>query len=89
MKSKLANILGGSRMLNLITQSSDVVLAFFVIVIIMMIIIPVPPSIIDGFIAINLTVSICLLMVSLYISKAVHLSVFPSILLITTTLPKA
>ena len=50
----------------------------------MMIIIPVPPTVIDFFIAISMTVSICLLMVSLYIQKAVHISIFPSILLITT-----
>lgn len=81
---KFTSFLGGSRMLNMINQSSDIVLAIFVILIIMMIVVPVPPSIIDGFIAINLTVSLSLLMVALYISKAVHLSVFPSILLITT-----
>ncbi len=82
--SRLTNMLGGSKMLNAINQSSDLVLALFVIMIIMMIVVPVPPSIIDAFIAINLTLSLCLLMVALYISKAVHLSVFPSILLITT-----
>lgn len=82
--NRIGNALGGSKILNLITQSSDVVLAFFVIVIIMMIVVPVPPSIIDGLIAVNLTLSFSLLMVALYISKAVHLSVFPSILLITT-----
>lgn len=81
---QLPQWLGSSRVLNTISRSSDVILAFFVIIIIMMIIIPVPSVVIDTLIAINLTVSLCLLMVSLYISKAVHLSVFPSILLITT-----
>ena len=84
LMAKFSNFLGGSGMLNTINRSSDIVLAFFVLIIIMMIVVPVPPSVIDGLIAINLTVSLCLLMVSLYISKAVHLSVFPSILLITT-----
>ena len=82
--SRFTSFLGGSRMLNVINQSSDIVLAHFVIIIIMMIVVPVPPSVIDAFIAVNLTVSLSLLMVALYISKAVHLSVFPSILLITT-----
>ncbi|MCF7806085.1 MAG: FHIPEP family type III secretion protein, partial [Simkaniaceae bacterium] len=50
----------------------------------MMIIIPVPPPVIDTLIAVNLTISITLIMISLYISKAVHLSAFPSLLLITT-----
>ncbi len=75
---------GGGGLLTLLNRSTDVVLAFFVIVIITMIVIPVPPSIIDALIAFNLTVSISLMMVALYIQKAVHLSAFPSILLITT-----
>jgi type III secretion protein V len=69
---------------SLISRSSDMMLAAFIIVIIMMIIIPVSPHVLDIFIATNLTVSISLLMVSLYISKAVQLSIFPSILLIST-----
>lgn len=82
--SRFTSFLGGSRALNFISRSSDIVLASFVMIIIMMIVIPVPPPVIDTLIAINLTLSILILMVALYISKAVHLSVFPSILLITT-----
>ena len=52
-------------------------------ILIMMIIIPVSPSVIDNLIAINMTISITLLMVALYIPKAVQLSMFPSLLLIT------
>lgn len=81
---KLARSLGGQRTLNLINSSSDIVLALFIIVLIMMIIIPVSPEVLDNLIAVNMTISIGLLMVALYISKAVHLSMFPSLLLITT-----
>ncbi|MDN3504901.1 MAG: type III secretion system export apparatus subunit SctV [Rhabdochlamydiaceae bacterium] len=81
---KLSEKLGMRKALSFLTSSSDVILAFFVIVIIMMIIIPVPPPVIDSLIAVNLTASITLIMISLYISKAVHLSSFPSLLLITT-----
>lgn len=83
-KGNLFKSLGSSRFLALIAESSDVILAFFVVVIIMMIIIPVPPPIIDTLIGVNLSISVGLLMVALYIQKAVHLSIFPSILLITT-----
>jgi type III secretion protein V len=83
MKS-VGGFLGSNKILDLISRSSDVFVAFFVIVIIMMIIIPVPPVVIDMFIAVNMSISVCLLMVALYIQKAVHLSIFPSILLITT-----
>ncbi|WP_420422272.1 type III secretion system export apparatus subunit SctV [Simkania sp.] len=84
MKGGLFGALGSSRILSFFNRSSDVILAFFVIVIIMMIIIPVPPAVIDSLIAFNMSLSISLLMVALYIQKAVHLSIFPSILLITT-----
>ncbi len=84
--SKKPNLsfLGNFNTLKFLNRSNDVILAFFVVTIIMMIIIPVPPPVIDAFIALNLTISICLLMVSLYIQKAVHISIFPSLLLITT-----
>lgn len=82
--SKLFGSFGTSKVLGWLNRSTDIVLAFFVIVIITMIIIPVPPAVIDVLIGVNLTVSISLIMVALYIQKAVHLSAFPSILLITT-----
>lgn len=78
------SLLGGSRALRTIAGSSDLVLAVLVIVIIMMLIFPVPPHLIDALIAINLAVSISILFVALYIQKAIQLSMFPSILLITT-----
>ena len=83
-KKNPLSFLGNFNTLKFLNHSSDVILAFFVVIIIMMIIIPVPPPIIDSFIALNLTISICLLMVSLYIQKAVHISIFPSLLLVTT-----
>jgi type III secretion protein V len=59
-------------------------LAGIIISIIMMLIFPVSPHVIDVLIAINLSVSVTLLFVAIYIQKAVHLSMFPSLLLITT-----
>ncbi len=80
----LSRFLGGKRALNTITGSSDLILAFIVICILMMLIFPVSPHVIDVLISINLTVSVTLLFVALYIQKAVNLSIFPSLLLITT-----
>ncbi len=76
--------LGGDRSLDSISRSSDVVLAVLVIGILAMIIIPINPHVIDYLIVLNLTISTALLMVALYIPSAVHLSIFPSLLLITT-----
>jgi len=80
----LSRLLGGSRALSTLTRSSDLLLAIFVISIIMMLIFPVSSHVIDILISINLTASITILFVSLYIQKAVHLSIFPSLLLLTT-----
>ncbi len=80
----LVGYLGSAKMLSSIKKSSDLILALFVISIIMMLIFPVSPHVIDVLIAVNLTASITILFVSLYIQKAVHLSVFPSLLLLTT-----
>ncbi|NGX63567.1 MAG: Secretion system apparatus protein SsaV [Candidatus Anoxychlamydiales bacterium] len=76
--------LGSSKTLSTITKSSDLLLAVFVISIMMMLIVPVSPHVIDVLIAVNLTASLTILFVSLYIQKAVHLSIFPSLLLLTT-----
>src|SRR3989344_7639847 len=81
---RVARSLGGDKALNIINQSSDIVLALFIIILIMMIIIPVSPFVIDNLIALNMTISVALLMVALYIPRAVNLSMFPSLLLITT-----
>jgi type III secretion protein V len=81
---KLYTLLGGARALAAVSRSSDLMLAAIIIAIVMMLIFPVPPDVIDILITINLAVSLSLLFVSLYIQKAVHLSIFPSLLLITT-----
>lgn len=82
--NRITRALSSQRALNIINSSSDIILALFIIMLIMVIIIPVSPNMLDNLIAINLAVSISLLMVALYIPKAVNLSIFPSLLLITT-----
>lgn len=76
--------LGGDRSLENISRVSDLALALLIISILAMIIIPVSPHVIDYLIALNLSISVALLMVGLYIPSAVQLSIFPSLLLITT-----
>lgn len=80
----MSRALGGEAVLNLITRASDLILAAWVIAVIVMIILPVPPEIIDLLITFNLTAAVGLLMVALYIPNALALSMFPSLLLITT-----
>jgi len=82
--ANMINFLGGERALSSISRSSDLLLAFLILTIIMMLIFPVSPPVIDILISVNLTASVSILLVSLYIQKAIQLSIFPSLLLITT-----
>ena len=59
-------------------------LAMSIIAIIMMLIFQVSPGMIDVLISINLAISVILIFVAIYIQKAVQLSIFPSLLLLTT-----
>ena len=80
----IAARLGGDSSIRRISRSSDIALAILVISILGMMIIPMPLFLLDLLIAMNMTVSVALLMVALYIQSAVQLSIFPSLLLITT-----
>jgi type III secretion protein V len=82
--NSIIRALGGDKTLKAISGSSDLVLALVIISIIMMLIFPVSPHVIDVLIALNLTVSVILIFVAIYIQKAVQLSIFPSLLLFTT-----
>ena len=63
---------------------SEIVLAIFVIVLVVILIVELPPFLISMAIAFNITLGVVLLMISLYITKPLELSSFPSIILIGT-----
>jgi type III secretion protein V len=52
--------------------------------IISLMIIPIPTHVLDALLGVNLTISVLLLMLSLYISRTLEFSTFPSVLLFTT-----
>jgi type III secretion protein V len=64
--------------------ATDLGMAAFVVGVIALMILPLPTLLIDAFLAINLSISVLLLMTALFIPNAVSLSTFPSLLLITT-----
>lgn len=76
--------LSGEATLNTINRSSDLILAGWILAVVVMIVLPVPPAVIDLLITFNLTAAVALLMVVLYIPSAIYISMFPSILLVTT-----
>ena len=67
-----------------LSRFSDVSLAFLVVMIIALMVIPIPPDVLDILLGFNMTLSITLLMMSLYIPRTLDFSTFPSVLLFTT-----
>ncbi len=67
-----------------IGKNSDVVLGFGLILLIGLMLIPLPAGMLDYLLATNLTLSILILIVALYISSPLDISVFPGLLLVTT-----
>ena len=63
---------------------SEIGLAIFVIALVVILIVELPPFLISMAIAFNITLGVVLLMISLYITKPLELSSFPSIILIGT-----
>jgi flagellar biosynthesis protein FlhA len=63
---------------------SDIWASAGIMGILMLMIIPLPPMILDLCLAMNITLAILILIISLYTEKAVDFSIFPSILLATT-----
>jgi flagellar biosynthesis protein FlhA len=59
-------------------------ISLFIIAVVLMIIIPLPPFLLDLMFIINITLSIIILLTTMYIKEALEFSVFPSLLLIAT-----
>ncbi|WP_414629342.1 flagellar biosynthesis protein FlhA [Clostridium drakei] len=59
-------------------------MAFVVISVVMMIIIPLPSGILDILIAFNITVSVVIILLTMFTTEVLQFSVFPTLLLITT-----
>ncbi|MDY7225512.1 type III secretion system export apparatus subunit SctV [Hyalangium rubrum] len=67
-----------------LSKYSDIVLACVVVAIVGMMIVPLPTLLLDVLLTFNISISVVLLLISLYVPTALRLSVFPTLLLITT-----
>lgn len=63
---------------------SDIAISGLILGIIMIIIIPLPTWMLDAFLIMNITISIFILLATLFIKEALEFSVLPTLLLITT-----
>ncbi|MCX8106354.1 MAG: flagellar biosynthesis protein FlhA [Ignavibacterium album] len=70
--------------MKLFGKNSDLMLAFGLILILGLMIIPLPAVLLDFFLAISITLSILILVVSLFINSPLDISVFPGLLLVST-----
>ena len=67
-------------------KRGDLVMAAGIMLIVVGLIMPLPPLLLDMMLGINITISVLILMVVLFIEKPLDLSSYPTILLITTLL---
>lgn len=63
---------------------SDVLVSMGLVMILLVMIIPMPPLLLDLFLALNITVALMILIITLYVEKSLEFSIFPTVLLITT-----
>ncbi|HEY3591051.1 MAG TPA: type III secretion system export apparatus subunit SctV [Buttiauxella sp.] len=73
-----------TRLLRLLSGRQDIILAMILILAVFMIILPLPTLLVDILIAVNLAISLLLLMIAVYVSEPLEFSAFPAVLLITT-----
>ena len=67
-----------------IKKNADVLVAFGVLGIVLMIIIPLPAFVLDVLLAFNITLSAVIIMITMFTTNVLQLSMFPTLLLITT-----
>ncbi len=75
---------GLGRLNEIIAKYSDLLFAVIIVAVITMIVIPLPTWLIDILLTIQLTMAVIIILVSLYISDALRIASFPTILLIAT-----
>lgn len=70
--------------MKIFNRNTDMLLAFGLLLILGLMIIPLPAGLLDFFLALSITLSVLILVVSLFIKSPLDLSIFPGLLLIST-----
>jgi len=63
---------------------SDLVVVAAVVLVVVMMVLPLPPFVLDLLLAVNISLSLLILLIAMNVRQALEISVFPSLLLITT-----
>lgn len=59
-------------------------MAFVVLAVVFMIIIPLPPTLLDILLSLNITISVVIILLTMFTTEVLQFSIFPTLLLITT-----
>jgi type III secretion protein V len=81
---KLVDIVMQGNLLTVLNRYADLGLAFLVVAVVGMMIVPVPPFLLDLLLVLNISISMVMLLISMYIPSALQLASFPTIILVTT-----
>lgn len=65
---------------------TDVLVAVFILIVILLIIIPLSPGVLDIFLIINITLSLLIMLITLYTKRTLDFATYPTMLLIVTLL---
>ncbi len=67
-----------------IGRISEITVMLAVVMVVVMMVLPLPPAVLDLLLAVNISLSLLILLLSMNIREPLEISVFPSLLLITT-----
>ena len=65
-------------------KNTDILIASAILGIVLMIIIPLPPTALDIFLTISITIALSVIMITMFTTEPLQFSVFPALLLVTT-----
>jgi flagellar biosynthesis protein FlhA len=74
----------GLHVVRAIARNRSVIVPILILAVIGAIVLPLPPAVMDVLISVNLTLSVLIILISMYIDSPVDFSVFPSMILIMT-----
>lgn len=82
--TQFLNLIMQGNAADLLKRYADIALAVVVVAVVALLIVPVPTWLVDLLICANISFSLIMLLISLYITEVLSLSVFPTILLVAT-----
>src|SRR5215475_1123614 len=71
-------------MIKKVLKHTDLLAAVGVVVVVTMLVVPLPPMILDLFITVNISAALAVAVATMYLSRPLDFSAFPSLLLLTT-----